>query len=120
PKQRALARYPGEYDRPAQAATQSQAVRRLPRGRRYPLAPRPSRSANRREGRMRHSTDHILTSHAGSLPRPDALIEANRAHDAGEIGEPEFRGVLAAAVNDVVRRQHELGIDVPGDGEFGK
>ena len=33
---------------------------------------------------MRTSQDHILTSHVGSLPRPDALIEANRARDAGE------------------------------------
>ena len=69
---------------------------------------------------MRRSTDHILTSHAGSLPRPDALIEANRAHDAGEIGEAAFRETLSASVTEVVRRQRELGIDVPGDGEFGK
>ena len=33
---------------------------------------------------MRARIDHILTSHAGSLPRPDALIEANRAREAGE------------------------------------
>ena len=33
---------------------------------------------------MRTSSDHILTSHAGSLPRPDALIEANRAREASE------------------------------------
>ena len=32
---------------------------------------------------MRNSRDRILTSHAGSLPRPDALIEANRARLAG-------------------------------------
>ena len=34
--------------------------------------------------RMRNSHDHILTSHVGSLPRPDDLIEANRKRDAGE------------------------------------
>ena len=33
---------------------------------------------------MRMSRDHILTSQAGSLPRPDDLIEANRAREAGE------------------------------------
>ena len=33
---------------------------------------------------MRISTDHILTSHVGSLPRPDALIMANRARETGE------------------------------------
>ncbi|MGC2415953.1 MAG: cobalamin-independent methionine synthase II family protein [Stellaceae bacterium] len=70
---------------------------------------------------MRKSTDHILTSHAGSLPRPDALIAANRARDAGDIAdEAAFRKTLGTAVGDVVRHQHELGIDVPGDGEFGK
>ena len=70
---------------------------------------------------MRTSSDRILTSHVGSLPRPDALIEANRAREAGEAtDEPAFQQTLRAAVGDVVRRQKELGIDVPGDGEFGK
>src|SRR6266849_4610223 len=69
---------------------------------------------------MRTSTDHILTSHAGSLPRPDELIAANRARDAAEADECEFRQTLAAAVSEIVRRQHQIGIDVPGDGEFGK
>ena len=70
---------------------------------------------------MRYSRDHILTSHAGSLPRPDALIEANRARQSGEpVDETPFMTQLGSAVADVVRRQIELGIDVPGDGEFGK
>ncbi len=69
---------------------------------------------------MRASTDHILTSHAGSLPRPDALIAANQAHDSGAASEAEFEKTLSAAVDEVVRRQRDLGIDVPGDGEFGK
>lgn len=70
---------------------------------------------------MRMSSDHILSSQAGSLPRPDDLIEANRAREAGETtDEAAFQKILAAAVVDVVRHQKELGIDVPGDGEFGK
>jgi len=70
---------------------------------------------------MRMSSDHILTSHAGSLPRPDELIEANRARYEDKSGdEAKFQSVLGAAVTDVVRRQKEAGIDVPGDGEFGK
>ena len=70
---------------------------------------------------MRRSQDHILTSHVGSLPRPDALIEANRRRDAGETTGPGvFETTLSAAVTDVVQHQRELGIDVPGDGEFGK
>jgi 5-methyltetrahydropteroyltriglutamate--homocysteine methyltransferase len=64
---------------------------------------------------MRSSTDHILTSHAGSLPRPDALIEAWAANDENALPDK-----LRSAVIEVVRRQKELGIDVPGDGEFGK
>ena len=67
------------------------------------------------------SRDHILTSQAGSLPRPDDLIEANRARESGETtDERKFQDTLQAAVVDVVRRQKEIGIDVPGDGEFGK
>ena len=70
---------------------------------------------------MRNSRDHILTSHVGSLPRPDDLIEANRKREAGEgMDEASFEKLLQSAVVDVVRRQREAGIDVPGDGEFGK
>ena len=64
---------------------------------------------------MRISTDHILTSHAGSLPRPEALIAAWAAND-----ESVLAVQLRNAVAGVVRHQKELGIDVPGDGEFGK
>ena len=69
---------------------------------------------------MRTSSDHILTSHAGSLPRPDDLVEAwgrvaDRATD-----EHAFAEKLTASVAEVVRRQRDLGIDIPGDGEFGK
>ena len=70
---------------------------------------------------MKTSSDHILTSHVGSLPRPDELIAANRAREAGEATEEHvFQEKLRGAVAEVVRRQRELGIDVPGDGEFGK
>jgi 5-methyltetrahydropteroyltriglutamate--homocysteine methyltransferase len=70
---------------------------------------------------MQQSTSHILTSHAGSLPRPDSLIEANRARQAGETDdEAGFQSVLRQAVVDVVARQQKAGITVPGDGEFGK
>ncbi len=69
---------------------------------------------------MRHSLDHILTSHAGSLPRPDSLIGANRARETREVGEQELQQTLRAAVTEVVGRQRDIGIDIPGDGEFGK
>ena len=64
---------------------------------------------------MKTSSDHILTSHAGSLPRPEDLIAAWRASDQRELAEK-----LTASVSEVVRRQKEAGIDIPGDGEFGK
>jgi 5-methyltetrahydropteroyltriglutamate--homocysteine methyltransferase len=64
---------------------------------------------------MRSSSNHILTSHAGSLPRPDALIEAWGANDEGALTQQ-----LTTAVAEVVRRQKESGLDVPGDGEYGK
>ena len=70
---------------------------------------------------MRHNDDRILTSHVGSLPRPDALIEANRVREASEtIDEGAFQEALRSAVAEVVQHQRELGIDIPNDGEFGK
>jgi 5-methyltetrahydropteroyltriglutamate--homocysteine methyltransferase len=75
---------------------------------------------------MRGSTDRILTSHVGSLPRPDELISANRAKieirgEAGEASdESGFRETLRGSVAEIVRHQKELGIDIPNDGEFGK
>jgi len=70
---------------------------------------------------MRTSADHILTSHVGSLPRPDDLLDTNRAREAGEATDEQgFQEKLRTAVADVVRHQHELGIDIPNDGEFGK
>ena len=70
---------------------------------------------------MRRSSGRLLTSHVGSLPRPEALIEANRSHEAGEATkEARFQETLRAAVADVVRYQREIGIDIANDGEFGK
>ena len=70
---------------------------------------------------MRASHDHIATSHVGSLPRPDRLMAAHRARAAGEtVDEDAFQQTLRESVADVVRRQHDIGIDIPGDGEFGK
>lgn len=74
---------------------------------------------------MPSSSGHILTSHAGSLPRPEDLIELNRqragASTAGNAfsGEEGFQRKLSAAVTDVVARQRETGIDLVNDGEYG-
>jgi len=70
---------------------------------------------------MRQSRDQILTSHAGSLPRPDALIEANRTRESGmETDERRFQDELRSSVAEVVLLQKQAGIAIPGDGEFGK
>ena len=70
---------------------------------------------------MQMSRDHILTTHAGSLPRPDALIAANHARESGAmVDDQRFQDELSSAVTDVTRQQQKIGIDVPGDGEFGK
>ena len=70
---------------------------------------------------MKRSHARILTTQAGSLPRPDDLIELNRARAAGESrDEAGYQARLGSAVAEVVRRQQTAGIDIPGDGEFGK
>ncbi len=69
---------------------------------------------------MKKSTDRILTSHAGSLPRPDDLIAVNAQREAGKVDEGAFQKKLTQSVADVVKRQVEAGIAVPGDGEYGK
>jgi len=70
---------------------------------------------------MKSSRDQILTSHAGSLPRPDALIDANRARESGSAtDEHRFQEQLRSAVAEAVRRQREIGVSIPGDGEYGK
>jgi 5-methyltetrahydropteroyltriglutamate--homocysteine methyltransferase len=71
---------------------------------------------------MRRSTDRILTTHAGSLPRPQSLIDAYRTgQDAGERGLiADGETQLREAVAEVVAEQARCGVDVVNDGEFGK
>jgi 5-methyltetrahydropteroyltriglutamate--homocysteine methyltransferase len=70
---------------------------------------------------MKRSTDRILTTHTGSLPRPRDLATMLEALDAGSLPDPAaFEARVRAAVADVVRQQVEVGIDVVNDGEQGK
>ena len=70
---------------------------------------------------MKRSTDRILTTHVGSLPRPADLLDTVRAKEEGKpIDEKAHAARLRAAVADVVRKQIYLGIDIVDDGEFGK
>jgi 5-methyltetrahydropteroyltriglutamate--homocysteine methyltransferase len=64
--------------------------------------------------------DRILTSHAGSLPRPEDLTALSARRDTGDpASEAQFRDSLRSAVADVVARQRETGIDLVNDGEYG-
>jgi 5-methyltetrahydropteroyltriglutamate--homocysteine methyltransferase len=70
---------------------------------------------------MKRSTSRILTTHVGSLIRPDALQEFLRARQGGKpYDQAAYEKCLADSVAAVVRRQAEAGIDVVSDGEFGK
>jgi len=70
---------------------------------------------------MKRSEGRILTSHAGSLPRPDALLALNQTKLAGEgFDAAAYAAGLKAAVAGIARKQAELGVDVVNDGEFGK
>jgi 5-methyltetrahydropteroyltriglutamate--homocysteine methyltransferase len=66
---------------------------------------------------MKRSTDRIIVSHAGTLPRPDDLREMMAT---GDSRAEEFTKRLPGAVKEVVQKQVETGIDVVNDGEFGK
>jgi 5-methyltetrahydropteroyltriglutamate--homocysteine methyltransferase len=61
----------------------------------------------------------IQTSHAGSLPRPEHLIELNAARATGDGDDATYEQQLRAAVAAVVARQRDAGITVVNDGEFG-
>jgi 5-methyltetrahydropteroyltriglutamate--homocysteine methyltransferase len=61
---------------------------------------------------MRRSSERILTTHTGSLPRPAALLEIGNASSHDQL--------LREAVSDIVRQQIAVGLDIVNDGEFGK
>jgi 5-methyltetrahydropteroyltriglutamate--homocysteine methyltransferase len=65
---------------------------------------------------MKRSTDRILTTHVGSLPRPDDLMALYAANAPDDKLEPRLRDAVAG----IVRHEIESGIDVVNDGEYGK
>ncbi len=68
-----------------------------------------------------HNIDHIQTTHVGSLPRPVSVTDLVFAREAGDpVDEDRFDAVVREAVNEVVARQADIGIDWPSDGEFSK
>ena len=70
---------------------------------------------------MKRSTDRILTTHVGSLARPDALVPLLKAQDLAQpYDKPLFEKLVREAVTDVVRRQCAAGVDIVTDGEQSK
>lgn len=70
---------------------------------------------------MKCSSQRILTTHIGSLPRPKALWELIDAKDKNQpYDQSDLDAQLKSAVTAFVRKQVEAGIDIPSDGEQGK
>jgi 5-methyltetrahydropteroyltriglutamate--homocysteine methyltransferase len=70
---------------------------------------------------IQQNTDHIQTTHIGSLPRPHDLLDLMKAKYAGEpYDEARLDALVASSVADCVRRQVECGIEIVSDGEFSK
>src|SRR5215813_13698446 len=70
-----------------------------------------------RECSVKHSTDRILVSHAGNLPRPEDL---DQILAQGQSGRDALKQRLPSAVDEVVDRQIECGVDIVNDGEYVK
>jgi 5-methyltetrahydropteroyltriglutamate--homocysteine methyltransferase len=72
---------------------------------------------------MRTSSDLILTTHAGSLPRPADLAELMVQRENGDLSDADaarLPDLVVEAIGDVVARQIDVGLDVVSDGEMGK
>ena len=70
---------------------------------------------------MLRSSDRVLTSHTGSLPRPDDVVELLYRHDAGTLDDRLVLDTrVCEAVLDVVQTQLQHGVDIVNDGEVGK
>ena len=63
--------------------------------------------------------DRIRTTHVGSLPRTPELLEANNKRAEGAISEEQYFEILQSSVDEVVKRQVDLGIDIVNEGEYG-
>src|ERR1700736_2188329 len=70
---------------------------------------------------MKRSTDRILTTHTGSLPRPESLLTLIEQKENGTLRDRgAFASAVKSAVDEIVRRQIESGVDVINDGEVDK
>ncbi len=70
---------------------------------------------------MKTSTDRILTTHVGSMPRPQAVVDQLFAQDQGQAyDQAEFDQVMQRAVREVAAKQVAAGVDIISDGEMSK
>ena len=70
---------------------------------------------------LQQNTDHIQTTHVGSLPRPHHLLDLLKAKYSGEAyDEDTLASVLTQAVAECVRKQVDCGIEIVTDGEYSK
>jgi 5-methyltetrahydropteroyltriglutamate--homocysteine methyltransferase len=70
---------------------------------------------------MKLSTDRILTTHVGSLPRSQAVFEAVFAHERNEITDQDaYAATIANSVREIVQKQQDAGVDIVSDGEMSK
>jgi 5-methyltetrahydropteroyltriglutamate--homocysteine methyltransferase len=69
---------------------------------------------------MQRSSERILTTHVGSLPRTQAVTDVVFGRAAGRPDEPGAAATITNAVKEVVRRQKDVGIDIVSDGEMSK
>ncbi len=70
---------------------------------------------------MKTSTERILTTHVGSLPRPQDVVDLLFAQDRGEpVDQALFDSTMHRGVADAIRKQEESGVDIVSDGETSK
>jgi 5-methyltetrahydropteroyltriglutamate--homocysteine methyltransferase len=70
---------------------------------------------------VKGSSERIITTHTGSLPRPDALVTmAMERARGGDVPEATYEAAVARAVDDIVEKQVAVGVDVIDDGEQSK
>ena len=69
---------------------------------------------------MKTSATRILTTHVGSMPRPESIKALLRDRLAGQTADGRLSALVGDAVADAVRQQARVGIDIVSDGEMSK
>jgi len=70
---------------------------------------------------VKRSSERMLTTHVGSLPRPQAFLDVTpRPGEPAVVDDATWQAALRAAITEAVQQQAEIGVDVISDGEFGK